>query len=130
MLLLSWLAAGYTYTPIYTENGFTYLGGTFHDIKTVYVLGLIPYHNLRVSGRGSRVYFSGSTPFRCHQDEERCLRMEVRRKTCLPDFLLSDFNFRAFYLDGVLVDSKSKEKSEPRPCAGNDGTTITVKHQR
>ena len=44
-------------------------------------------------------------------------------------FFLSDFSFRAFYLDGALVDSKRKEKSEPRPCAGNDGTTITVKHR-
>ena len=43
---------------------------------------------------------------------------------------LSDSNFRAFYLDGALVDSKTREKSEPRPCAGNDGTTITVKYRR
>ena len=41
-------------------------------------------------------------------------------------FFRSDFGFRAFYLDGALVDTKKKEKSEPRPCAGNDGTTITV----
>ena len=46
------------------------------------------------------------------------------------DLCLSDFNSRAFYLDGALVDSKTKKKSEPRPCAGNDGTTITVKHRR
>lgn len=42
---------------------------------------------------------------------------------------LSNFHFRAFYLDGALVDPKTKDKSEPRPCAGNDGTTITVKHR-
>lgn len=34
--------------------------------------------------------------------------------------------WKAFYLDGALVESKTKEKSEPRPCAGNDGTTITI----
>ena len=59
----------------------------------------------------------------------------LRRRTILahgsafgtyPTFFLSEFSFRAFYLDGALVDSKKKEKSEPRPCAGNDGTTISV----
>lgn len=60
----------------------------------------------------------------------------LRRRTILahgsafetypPSFSPSNFSFRAFYLDGALVDSKKKEKSEPRPCAGNDGTTITV----
>ena len=53
--------------------------------------------------------------------------MEVRLKRILQPSL-ADFSFRAFYLDGALVDSKRKEKSEPRPCAGNDGTIITVKH--
>ena len=80
--------------------------------------------------------------------EERPLRLFLmwhnfpsllRRKTILahgsafatypPTFFLSDSSFRAFYLDGALVDSKTKEKSEPRPCAGNDGTTITVKYR-
>ena len=42
------------------------------------------------------------------------------------DLLSVWFRIRAFYLDGALVDTKKKEKSEPRPCAGNDGTTITV----
>jgi hypothetical protein len=50
-------------------------------------------------------------------------------ETYPPTFFLSDLSFRAFYLDGALVDSKRKEKSEPRPCAGNDGTTITVKRR-
>jgi hypothetical protein len=29
-------------------------------------------------------------------------------------------------MDGVLIDPKTREKSEPRASAGNDGTTITV----
>lgn len=33
---------------------------------------------------------------------------------------------RAAYINGVLVDSKTRQPSEPRVCAGNDGTTITV----
>lgn len=33
---------------------------------------------------------------------------------------------RATYIDGALVDAKTGQKSEPRPCAGNDGTTISV----
>ncbi|KAF8156932.1 DNA binding protein [Crassisporium funariophilum] len=34
--------------------------------------------------------------------------------------------WKASYSDGVLVDPKTGQKSEPRPCAGNDGTTITI----
>ncbi|KAF8962298.1 DNA mismatch repair protein MutL [Flammula alnicola] len=34
--------------------------------------------------------------------------------------------WRAAYSDGVLVDAKTGQKTEPRPCAGNDGTTITI----
>jgi DNA mismatch repair protein MLH1 len=33
---------------------------------------------------------------------------------------------RASYVDGVLVDPRTRQSSEPRACAGNDGTTITV----
>jgi len=33
---------------------------------------------------------------------------------------------RAAYMNGVLVDPKTRQLSEPRVCAGNDGTTITV----
>ena len=115
-------------TANHTENRFTHLGGTFYDIKTVYVLRLITHHNLRVSGRGTRVDFSCGTAFCCHQDKERYLRMEVRRNLS-SDLCLSESYLRAFYLDGALVDPKTKGGSEPRPCAGNDGTTITVKHR-
>ncbi|CAA7268441.1 unnamed protein product [Cyclocybe aegerita] len=34
--------------------------------------------------------------------------------------------WKASYSDGILVDAKTGQKSEPRPCAGNDGTTITI----
>ncbi|KIM42266.1 hypothetical protein M413DRAFT_444701 [Hebeloma cylindrosporum] len=34
--------------------------------------------------------------------------------------------WRATYSDGALVDQKTGKASEPRPCAGNDGTTITI----
>ncbi|KAJ3514094.1 hypothetical protein NLJ89_g2573 [Agrocybe chaxingu] len=34
--------------------------------------------------------------------------------------------WKASYADGILVDAKTGQKSEPRPCAGNDGTTITI----
>ncbi|KAF8180418.1 histidine kinase-like ATPase [Pholiota molesta] len=33
--------------------------------------------------------------------------------------------WKAAYMDGVLIDPKTREKSEPRASAGNDGTTIT-----
>ncbi|PPQ69850.1 hypothetical protein CVT25_005491 [Psilocybe cyanescens] len=34
--------------------------------------------------------------------------------------------WKAAYSDGTLVDAKTGEKADPRPCAGNDGTTITI----
>lgn len=34
---------------------------------------------------------------------------------------------RAAFSDGVLVDPKTLDKAEPKACAGNDGTTITVR---
>ncbi|PPR02265.1 hypothetical protein CVT24_011614 [Panaeolus cyanescens] len=36
--------------------------------------------------------------------------------------------WRASYIDGVLSDLKTRQKAEPRPCAGNDGTTITIEN--
>ncbi|KAJ3574331.1 hypothetical protein NP233_g1848 [Leucocoprinus birnbaumii] len=35
--------------------------------------------------------------------------------------------WEASYVDGVLVDPKTRQPSEPKICAGNDGTTITIK---
>jgi len=34
--------------------------------------------------------------------------------------------FRAYYADGVLAPPKPGLSADPKPCAGNDGTTITV----
>ncbi|KAF4616529.1 hypothetical protein D9613_008578 [Agrocybe pediades] len=34
--------------------------------------------------------------------------------------------WKASYSDGVLVDAKTGQKAEVRPCAGNDGTLITI----
>lgn len=34
--------------------------------------------------------------------------------------------FRACYADGALTPVKAGATSDPKPCAGNDGTTITV----
>lgn len=34
--------------------------------------------------------------------------------------------FRACYADGALTSVKAGANSDPKPCAGNDGTTITV----
>lgn len=34
--------------------------------------------------------------------------------------------FRACYADGALTPVKAGANSDPKPCAGNDGTTITV----
>ncbi|KAF9041304.1 DNA mismatch repair protein MutL [Panaeolus papilionaceus] len=36
--------------------------------------------------------------------------------------------WKASYIDGVLSDLKTRQKAEPRPCAGNDGTTITIEN--
>ncbi|KAJ6463801.1 histidine kinase-like ATPase [Mycena vitilis] len=33
---------------------------------------------------------------------------------------------RAHYLDGTLVEAKPGQTAEPKPCAGNDGTTIII----
>ncbi|KAJ7889722.1 histidine kinase-like ATPase [Mycena leptocephala] len=34
--------------------------------------------------------------------------------------------WKAHYLDGVLVEAKPGQTAEPKPCAGNDGTTIII----
>ncbi|KDR72527.1 hypothetical protein GALMADRAFT_252658 [Galerina marginata CBS 339.88] len=34
--------------------------------------------------------------------------------------------WKATYSDGALVDPKTGQKCDPRPCAGNDGTMITI----
>ncbi|KAJ7336310.1 histidine kinase-like ATPase [Mycena albidolilacea] len=34
--------------------------------------------------------------------------------------------WKAHYLDGVLVEPKPGQTAEPKPCAGNDGTTIII----
>ncbi|KAJ7637128.1 histidine kinase-like ATPase [Roridomyces roridus] len=34
--------------------------------------------------------------------------------------------WRAHYLDGALVEPKPGQTAEPKPCAGNDGTTIVI----
>jgi hypothetical protein len=34
--------------------------------------------------------------------------------------------YRALYEDGVLIPSKKGQSADPKPTAGNDGTTITV----
>ncbi|KAJ7057880.1 histidine kinase-like ATPase [Mycena amicta] len=34
--------------------------------------------------------------------------------------------WKAHYLDGVLVEGKPGQTAEPKPCAGNDGTTIII----
>jgi hypothetical protein len=35
---------------------------------------------------------------------------------------------RAYYSDGSLVPAKPGQTADPKPCAGNDGTIITVRH--
>ncbi|KAJ7057872.1 hypothetical protein C8F01DRAFT_1086284 [Mycena amicta] len=34
--------------------------------------------------------------------------------------------WKVHYLDGVLVEGKPGQTAEPKPCAGNDGTTIII----
>ena len=41
-------------------------------------------------------------------------------------FLITDPHDRACYEDGKLVPAKAGQTAEPKPCAGNDGTIITV----
>ena len=40
---------------------------------------------------------------------------------------IPDYVSRASYSDGVLVEPKLGQNPDPKPCAGNDGTTITVR---
>jgi hypothetical protein len=49
------------------------------------------------------------------------------RQTSIITLLLTDVTFfRAHYADGVLAPAKPGLSLEPKPCAGNDGTIITV----
>ena len=43
---------------------------------------------------------------------------------CLVQLIPYD---RAQYQDGRLVPAKPGQSADPKPCAGNDGTTITVR---
>ncbi|KAF7349273.1 DNA-mis-repair domain-containing protein [Mycena sanguinolenta] len=36
--------------------------------------------------------------------------------------------WKAHYLDGALVEPKPGQTAEPKPCAGNDGTTIIIEN--
>jgi hypothetical protein len=36
---------------------------------------------------------------------------------------------RAIYVDGQMTPSQKGASGDPKPCAGNDGTTITVRRQ-
>lgn len=123
-VLLSWVVAGYK-LQLYRKQIYpSWLNVSRHQS----CLRSLTYHVSRPTGFG--VKHLRLSPM------SRNFLLLLRRRTILahgsafetypPTFFLSDFSFRAFYLDGALVDSKKKEKSEPRPCAGNDGTTITV----
>jgi hypothetical protein len=38
--------------------------------------------------------------------------------------------FRASYVDGEMAPSQKGGSTDPKPCAGNDGTTITVRSRQ
>ena len=54
------------------------------------------------------------------------MRLEVGEKHSFFNAELTSAN-RACYLDGALVPHKPGQSSEPKACAGNDGTTIVVR---
>ena len=35
--------------------------------------------------------------------------------------------FRAIYVDGEMAPAQKGGSADPKPCAGNDGTTVTVR---
>jgi DNA mismatch repair protein MLH1 len=37
------------------------------------------------------------------------------------------FSLRATYVDGEMTPGQKGASADPKPCAGNDGTTITVR---
>jgi hypothetical protein len=37
------------------------------------------------------------------------------------------FLHRATYVDGEMIPAQKGASADPKPCAGNDGTTITVR---
>jgi hypothetical protein len=62
----------------------------------------------------------------CDKDKGGFLRVEV----FLSNFcsaLVIDLGLRACYRDGVLYPPKPGQTADPKPCAGNDGTLLTVR---
>lgn len=54
--------------------------------------------------------------------------MEVRKVKALMMASEVDLDIhRACYSDGKLVPSQAGQTDQPKPCAGNDGTTLTVR---
>ena len=35
-------------------------------------------------------------------------------------------SLRAIYVDGEMIPAQKGASADPKPCAGNDGTTVTV----
>ncbi|KAJ7207096.1 histidine kinase-like ATPase [Mycena pura] len=50
----------------------------------------------------------------------------VARLSVVTKTKLETCAWKAHYLDGLLVEGKPGQTAEPKPCAGNDGTTIII----
>jgi len=43
------------------------------------------------------------------------------------DRLFDGWFLRAIYVDGEMIPAQKGASADPKPCAGNDGTTVTVR---
>ncbi|KAJ7910618.1 histidine kinase-like ATPase [Mycena leptocephala] len=87
----------------------SYFGGAIHDSK------LSTFSDL------SRITTYGFREWRGSCINLTCCHLSVVTKTKTEACA-----WKAHYLDGVLVEAKPGQTAEPKPCAGNDGTTIII----
>ena len=105
----------------------------FHYLQNIQVLRPFPPHDIWIPWRGPSLHIARRQSDRRHQDEEGELCVEVRTPVflgfrCADDPWMGTAPiFRASYVDGEMAPAQKGGSTDPKPCAGNDGTTIMVR---
>lgn len=116
------------------------IGPEIHDIKTVHFQRFIQDSNIWIQRRSTRQH-KLCLPFNClfesigYMPHLKILKVitKTRQDGCAWKWArftlsgkVSQMHTRALYEGGNLVPLKKGQSSDPKPTAGNDGTTLTV----